>query len=135
MGAVDEGFAQIEFAAGNQVMGERLQDFVKRLGLAPSLEPTMARRRRWVAVRKVGPRCARSQDPQNAIEYVAWIAPGTPAPVFADLRLGKKRLDCSPLLIGQIHRDFRSQPRSEVDRREIRLNLRCLRQRHLWDAL
>ncbi len=135
MGAVDEGLAQVELAARNQIVGERLKNFVQRLGLAPILEPTMAGRRRWVALGKIGPRRAGSQDPQYAVENVTWVAPRTTAAVLANLRPGKERLDCGPLLIGEIHRDFRSQPRSEVDRREIRLNLRNLRQRYLWDAL
>jgi hypothetical protein len=133
--AVDEGFAQVELASRDEIVGERLQNLVQSLRFAPILKATVACRRRRISVRQIGPRRTSAQHPENAVEHVAWITPRTTATVIANLWLGKKRLDCSPLLVGQIHRDFRSRSGSVVDRCEIRLNLRDLRERHLWDAL
>jgi hypothetical protein len=107
--AVDERLAQVELASRDEIIGERLQHFVQSLRFAPILKATVACRRRRIAVRQVGPRSSSAQHPQNAVEYVAWVTPRTTATVIANLWLGKKRLDCSPLLVGQIHRDFRSR--------------------------
>lgn len=58
---------------------------------------------RRVTVRQVVPGCARSQDPENAVEDGAVILPGTalavsPLPDFRDMRR-----DGCPLFIGEIH--------------------------------
>jgi hypothetical protein len=109
VGAVDERLGQVELAACDQIVGERLQHLLQNAGLNPTLEATEARRVRRVPSRHVGPRSAGPEDPQNAVEHVAGITPRPSAAVVAHLRRWEKLLDCCPLLIGQVHFDLRSQ--------------------------
>jgi hypothetical protein len=109
MGAVDERFAEVQPSSGDEVVGQRLQRVLQYAVLAPALKATEARCVGWVAVGHVGPRGARAKHPQDAVEHIAWVTPRTTATVLANLRLGKKRFDCSPLFVGEIHHDLRSQ--------------------------
>jgi hypothetical protein len=133
--AVDERLAEIQASARYKIIRESLQYVLQHAVFAPALKAAEAGRVRGVARRHVGPRSAGAKHPEDAVEHVARVAPWTTATVVSNLGLGKKRLDRGPLLVPQIHRDFRSQLRSSVDRRQIRLNLRDLRSRHLWNAL
>lgn len=109
MRAVDEGFAQIQTPARYKVISESLQHVLQHTFLAPALEAPEARRVRRVTRRHIGPRRAGAKHPQDAVEHVAGVAPWTTSAVLSNLRLGKKRLNSGPLLIGEIHRNFRSQ--------------------------
>lgn len=119
MAAVDEGFAQVQFASSDQIVGEFLQHAFEHARLHPSLEPTEARRVRRVASRHVAPGRTGPKHPQDAVENIARISPRATATVVANLRLRQQLLDSSPLLIGQVHPDLRSQQGLPVDRRRI----------------
>ena len=109
MGAINECLAQIESAARNKVIAQCLQNPLQNAVLDPSLEAAKARRVRRVTSRHVRPRRARSMDPQDAVEYIARVAPRATAPVLAHLGFRQQWLDDGPLLIGQVHLDLRSQ--------------------------
>ena len=56
-----------------------------------------------ISVQKIFPGSPRAQNPQDAIEHVAWITPW-PSPAIGSLfGLRKKRLDKLPLFFGEIH--------------------------------
>jgi hypothetical protein len=59
---------------------------------------------RRIAVRQILPGRARSQDPENAVQYIAGIAPGPAPAIFSDPGLGQQRSDDFPLRLGQVHR-------------------------------
>jgi len=126
VGAVDECFAEVELAALDQVVGEPLQRILQDAFIDPSLEPTKARSVRRIPLRHVGPGSAGAQDPENAVEHVARVAPRSTATVFANDWLRQQRLDCGPLLVGEVHLDLRSRTRSSVDRGQISLNSRAV---------
>ena len=115
MGAIDEGLGEVELAAFNEVVGERLQHALQHFVFDPALESSKAGRVRRIPAGHVRPRRASAQDPQNAVEYIARISPGASAAVFTHFRNGEKRFDCCPLLIREVHLDLRSQSRGSVD--------------------
>jgi hypothetical protein len=109
MRAVDECFAQVELASLDEVVCQSLQSALQHAVLHPTLVAPEACRVRRIPVGHVGPRRASAQDPKNAVEHVAWIAPRSAATILSNFRLRQQRLDCGPLLIGQVHLDLRSQ--------------------------
>lgn len=115
MGAVNECFSQVELAAFNEVIRECLQNVLQHSVCYPALEAPKARRIRGIPAGHVRPRGASPKDPQNAIEYIARIAPRSPTPVVSYLWYGEKLRDGCPLLIGEVHLDLRSQRRQPVD--------------------
>ena len=73
--------------------------------VGPLLKPAVACLIRRVSPWRVGPRCARAQDPQHAIEHIAWIPIG-PSTLLADppsLAAREARPDRIPLLIREVH--------------------------------
>jgi len=124
MAAVDEGFAQVELAACDQVFGETLQHLFEHARRVPHLEAAKTRCVRWVTTRHVGPRCACAKHPENTVENIARVTPRSSASVFANLRNRKHRFNNRPLLIVQVHHDLRSEVPRAVDRRRIPLNAR-----------
>jgi hypothetical protein len=114
--AVDECFAQVELASLDEVVCQCLQRALQHTVLHPTLVASEACRVRRIAIGHVGPRCASAQDPNDAVEHVARIAPRSTATVVTHFRLGQQRLDCGPLLVGEVHLDLRSQSGSAVDR-------------------
>jgi hypothetical protein len=115
VGAVNERLGEVELAALDEVVGKCLQDALQNLILDPALESSKARRVRRISARHVRPRSPGPKDPEDAIEYVARVAPRSPPPVFSHLWHRKKFLDGCPLLIGEVHLDLRSQTRRTVD--------------------
>jgi hypothetical protein len=83
---------------------KRLEHLLEGATLDPGLEPPVTRLVRRIAVRKILPRGARSQDPEDAVQHSAGIAPRPTAPIFPDAWLGKQRSDDFPLRLGQVHR-------------------------------
>src|SRR3974390_1778199 len=106
MRAVDEGFGQVHLAALPKILGERGKHSVEHALTLPLLEPVVARLRRRVASRKVGPRRARPQHPEDPVEQIAWVPPRTPAALARalPLRLRDAAADRFPLLVGEVHR-------------------------------
>jgi len=70
-----------------EIPGERGDDAPQRAPLDPGLKAAMTRLVRRIARREILPRSARAQDPQDAIEHIARVAPGPPAPIAAESRL------------------------------------------------
>ncbi len=83
--------------------GKRMENLLKSPVTAPLLKSSMTGLIGGVPIQKIFPGSSRAKNPQDAIEYVAWIAPG-PSPAIRSLfRLRKKRLDELPLLFSQVH--------------------------------
>jgi hypothetical protein len=57
---------------------------------------------RWIAIRQISPRGARSQDPEDSVENGAAVLPRTTAAIFAARWLWDERLKGIPLPIGKI---------------------------------
>ena len=116
MGAVDESLGQIQLSSTTQVLSQRPKDLFKRAVTDPALESPVARLVRRIATRKVLPRRARAEDPQDAIQDVSRIAvwPSQDAPLNR-LFLRENRLNESPLLLGEVHIKVRSDFDLPVD--------------------
>jgi hypothetical protein len=70
-----------------EVGGERLEEPPERTVADPALKSPMARLIRRIPIRQVFPRRARAQNPEDAIQHVAWIAPRATPSVAAEARL------------------------------------------------
>lgn len=66
--------------------------------------------------RKIGPRRAGAEDPENPFKNVPGVAPGAALAIFARNRFRKNRLENSPLRFGQ-HDHFRPQRRGKYKQR------------------
>jgi hypothetical protein len=86
-----------------QVLGQSPQDAWKDTGAIPMLEATMARRRRRVPIRYVLPLRSRAQNPENAVQDLAIVAPRAPAPIRTTPWLRDQRLEDVPLFIREVH--------------------------------
>jgi hypothetical protein len=115
VGAIYEGLREVELAAFDEVVRKCLQDTLQHFVFDPALESSKAGRVRRIPAGHVCPRRAGPKNPQDAIEYIARIAPWASATVFAHFRNGEKRFNCCPLLIREVHLDLRSQSRGSVD--------------------
>jgi hypothetical protein len=127
MGAVDEGLAEIELAALYEVVGESLQHVLQRSAFHPALKAPEARGIRRIPLWHVSPRGSGTKDPENPVEDITWVPPRSPTTVFSNWKSRQKRLECYPLLVGQVHRDFRSQTCSSVDLVTFRSDIAELR--------
>ena len=75
-------------------------------GLSPSREAIVAGGARTISLRQVAPWCARSQHPEDAVQYTTVINPR-----HASRLVRQERLDRTPLEVGQIisaHADVES---------------------------
>ncbi len=90
-------------AARLEVPGERFEQPFHRAALHPVLKPTMARLVGRVALREILPRRPRAQDPENAVQDIAGIAPRPAPAILPDSGLGQQRREDRPLLLGQVH--------------------------------
>jgi hypothetical protein len=118
VGAIDVRFGQVQLAALSQIMSEAEQRAVKHAILDPLLKPPVTRLVGRIASRHIGPGRSGSQDPENAVDHVAWIAPRAAAFFARRLHLfGREILrDRVPLIVGEVHRNRRSENVSAVDR-------------------
>src|SRR5690242_14080993 len=86
--------------------GKRIYDAAPDSRPPPANEPIVAGRVRTKGLRQIAPRGSRSQNPENAIEHTTVIYTRNPARF-----VGKHRLDCSPLFVGE----FVAHDRSTLD--------------------
>ena len=86
-----------------EIGGEGLEDAAERPRTDPALKAPMTGLVRGIAIRQVLPGRAGSQDPQDAVQHVARIAPRSPAAIAADSRLREEGRQNGPLLIGEVH--------------------------------
>lgn len=69
----------------------------------PPLKATMTRLIRRIPGRQILPRRTRPEDPQNAVQDVARIAPRPTAAVAPESGLGQQRFEDGPLGVSQVH--------------------------------
>jgi len=98
-GAIDERLAEIQPAARVEIGGEGLEDAAERPRADPALKAPMTGLVRGIAIRQVLPGRAGSQDPEDAVQHVARIAPRSPAAIAAESRLREERRQNGPLLV------------------------------------
>jgi hypothetical protein len=116
VGPVDESFCQVQLSTTTQVLGECPKDLLQCAVAHPALKSTVTRLVRRIARRKILPRRAGAEDPQNAVQHVSWIAEGpSPDTLLDRLFLREKRLKYSPLLFGEVHIKVRSESDPPVD--------------------
>lgn len=122
MGAVDEAFREVDAPAFAQVLSEPTQHALERRVLDPLLKAPMAGRARWVACWHVGPGRTGAHDPQDAVEHISRVAPRPPSSSALDELLRREQLlDEVPLMVGEVHRDRRSEVERDVDRTQLPL--------------
>lgn len=116
MGPVDESFCQVQLSTTTQVLGESSKDFFQRAVPHPALEAAVTRLIRRIAAGQVLPRRTGPENPKHAVENVSRVAIRPTTKTLMDrLLFGKKRLDRSPLLLGQVHIEVRSNFDPPVD--------------------
>ena len=105
MGAVDESLGEVQLAAIVQVFRQAMKEALEHAVFNPLLEPSVARRWRRIATRKIGPRCAGPKHPQHTVHHVARIAPRSTTLGARTLPLLAREdaFDGVPLLIGEVH--------------------------------
>jgi hypothetical protein len=122
MGAVDERLCEVELSALVQVLRQRFQNAVEHAVAFPLLEATVTGLVRRVSARNVGPRRARAQHPEHAIEDVSGVAPRSAAARrrAEPLSSGNVVANGVPLLVGEVH--AREQTRFRPDKKALREN-------------
>jgi hypothetical protein len=101
-----------------QIGGEDLQEPSQGPVPHPALEAAMTRLIRRVSVGQIFPRRSGAQDPQDAIQHIAGIAPRSPAAIAAEARRREQRFEDGPLRVSEVHaveydgdRNFVHRPR------------------------
>ena len=86
-----------------EIHGERLEDLPQGAALDPSLKAAMTGLIRRVAGGQILPRGAGPEDPQDAVQHIARIAPRSSAPIAAETRFRQERRQHGPLRVGKVH--------------------------------
>jgi hypothetical protein len=101
-----------------QIGGEDLQDPSQRPVPHPPLKAAMTCLIRRVPVGQIFPRRAGTQDPQDAIQHIARIAPRPPAAIASNARRREQWFEDGPLRVSEVHaveydsdRNFVHRPR------------------------
>jgi hypothetical protein len=87
---------------GTQILAQRLDDVTHDARPGPLLKPPMAGLVWRVALWKVSPGHARTQNIQNAVEHLPAISPRPAAAILAAFGIWDQSLQDFPLLIGHI---------------------------------
>jgi hypothetical protein len=127
-GRVDEALLEVETAAVLQILSKGSQHPMKGAILLPTLKPAMARLVVRVFAWKVFPLRTGSENPKDSVPQSTWLG-WMPARSVGALKwpLRQKRPDDFPLLIREVHQEFRSHPPAHVELRvEIRSNFNGL---------
>jgi hypothetical protein len=107
VGAVDERFGEIEFAASFQVLRQSVQDPIERAVTDPVLKSPMTCLIRRVTGREILPRRTSAKDPKHPVKDVARVAIWTSSHACRRRLLdGEERPQKLPLLIGEVHRNL-----------------------------
>jgi hypothetical protein len=103
MGAVDEGFGQIDLAANTQVLGQGLEDLHEGPLLDPLLHSAMTGLIGRIFAGQRLPGGPSPQDPKNAVEHTASWHPGPTLAVATTLDRWDQWFNHCPLLGGELH--------------------------------
>ena len=86
-----------------EVYGERLEDLPQCAPVDPGLKAAMTGLIRRVAGGQILPRCAGTEDPEDAVQDIARIAPRPSAPIATETRFRQERRQHGPLRVGKVH--------------------------------
>ena len=86
------------------VLGQGAEHVLEHPGTDPALVATVTRLVGRIALGQVVPGRTGLEDPENAIEYVAGIAPGSPPTLGAAARARQQGLQNGPLFLCEVHR-------------------------------
>jgi len=75
VGAVDEAFGEIEFAASGEMVGEAFEDLLEHAALHPALIAAVRSLIRRISRRKISRWRVRAQDPQRSVHDVTGRLP------------------------------------------------------------
>lgn len=103
MGAIDEGFSQINLAAVSQIFGKRFHELPEHARFDPLLHPAVNRLIRRVLARKRFPRSSGPKDPEHPVEYAASFNARTAFAVLTKFWFWDETLDNTPLLVSELH--------------------------------
>ena len=67
---------------------------------------------RGISVRQILPRRSRTKHPENPVENLAGIAPGTASAIAAPGKAWDQGLQQLPLLVREVHASYDPRPRS-----------------------
>jgi hypothetical protein len=93
-----------------EVLGQGFEHPAKDPFLYPLLKAAMAGLVGRVAFGKILPGRSGAQYPEDAIQDVAWVPPGSASPVFPSRRIRDKGLQYFPLLVREVHARLRLLP-------------------------
>ena len=80
-----------------------MQNFLESPIPAPLLKSSVTSLIGRMPTRKIFPGGSRAENPQDAVQDIAWITPGPTPAIRSLLWLRKKRLDELPLFFGEVH--------------------------------
>jgi hypothetical protein len=83
-----------------EIRGERFDHAPERAFADPALKAAMTGLIGRIAVRQILPGRAGAKDPEDAVQYIARIAPRPAASIATHTRLGEERRQNGPLLVG-----------------------------------
>jgi hypothetical protein len=96
--AIDKRFANIDFTALTQILGQLGENLFKYAISGPFWEPAMAGLIGRIPWRYIFPRCAGAQDPKDAVDNILGFAWGRPRPsalLLGDIIKCFSRAHCS----------------------------------------
>jgi hypothetical protein len=111
--AVDETFPQIQTTALLEILCDGQEHFLHHSRTHPVLEAAMDGLIFAVALGQILPRSTRAQDPEDAVEDGAPIAPRPPASIATHGIFGQDGADDFPLLFCQVHPPSSKQIRAK----------------------
>jgi hypothetical protein len=102
-GGVYVAFREVYLPTPFEVFGQSFEYRREDPSFDPLLEAPMTGLIGWVAFGKVLPGRSGAQYPEDAVQDVARIPPGSASPVFSPRWIRDKRLQHFPLLVGEVH--------------------------------
>jgi hypothetical protein len=90
-------------AAIATVLRQGVEHLVEHPSADPGLIAAMAGLVRGIAPRQILPGSAGLEDPEDPIQHITGVAPGTPAPIRPAARPGQQRFEHGPLFVGEVH--------------------------------
>jgi hypothetical protein len=97
-----------------EVLGQGFEHPAKDPFLDPSLKAAMAGLVGRVAFGKVLPGRSGAQYPEDAVQDIAWVPPGSASAVFSSRRIRDKGFQHFPLLVREVHARLHLLPKGHT---------------------